>query len=50
MKRSNKANGQTMKKTLSMTMKPQFDFQPEGPDQKKPNQPVALGELIMDFK
>jgi hypothetical protein len=26
------------KRTLSMTMEPQFDFQPEGPDQKKQNQ------------
>ena len=30
------------KRTLSMTMKPQFDFQPEGPDQKKQHQPQSV--------
>jgi hypothetical protein len=30
------------KRTLSMTMGPQFNFQPEGPDQKKQNQPQSV--------
>ena len=34
MKRSNMANGQTKKRTLSMTMGPQFDFQPDEPIRK----------------
>jgi hypothetical protein len=34
MKRSNMANEHTKKRTLSMTMEPQFDFQPEGLNEK----------------
>ena len=30
------------KRTLSMAMEPQFDFQPEGPDQKKQHQPQSV--------
>ena len=30
------------KRTLSMSMEPQFDFQPEGPDQKKQHQPQSV--------
>ncbi len=42
MKRSNMASGQPKKRTLSMTMKPQFDLQSEGSDQKKEYQPQNL--------
>ncbi len=35
------------KRTLLMTMEPQFDFQPEGPNQKKQNQPQSV--LVSNF-
>jgi hypothetical protein len=46
MKRSNMANGQTKKRTLLMMMELQFDFQPQGPDQKKQNQPQNVSVKI----
>jgi hypothetical protein len=52
MKRANMANGQTKKRTLSMMLELQFDFQPEGPNQtnqKKQQQPqnVLSSNLFM---
>jgi hypothetical protein len=43
------ANGQTKKRTLSMTIGPQFDFQPERPDQKKQQQSqnVLSSDLVI---
>jgi hypothetical protein len=37
-----KHSNMAKKRTLSMTMEPQFDIQPEGPDQKKQNQPQSV--------
>ena len=42
------ASGQTKKRTLSMTMDPQFDFQPLEPDVQKQNQPQnVLGSNLV---
>ena len=37
-----KHSNMAKKRTLPMTMEPQFDFQPEGPDQKKQHQPQSV--------
>jgi hypothetical protein len=48
MKPSNMASGQTKKRTLSMTMDPQFDFQPSEPDVQKQNNPQnVLGSNLV---